>query len=1324
MDVRNPGPETLAAMQEILGYLNFSEGSPDARLHRNLNAVFALAEEAVAASGSNDCCCKVLQAALQSRLEALGSSGQAAFQQVDQAKAVLQRVFEELLPAYRQYHADLLFHQSEASLFRPFFIARACEAVLAQGGPWDEPERIIPAALNQLNDFIGHRPVAVLRTPQRIEPYAHEWVRPIPLYLAGAGVAVGRYHDVIEQALAILDAADGDVLEAACFDLSLLDELALDPRAYDFDNPVNKRPNYQFGQWDPHHIDSRGRYRRFVLEEVSLDALVERTLTPGDLSAEEVLFEAGAVLAGTILMASGISGRGPETHDSGTTLATLVPKIAAYRDAFYVRLLSSVQGAHGERLRAEAAMLRQPFGGARQHLNQRLAKLRAVQLQHVHLAQLFARMGYAEASSRQAHIVPVTSARMLCEINGRLTAGHHYIDREQRGDAGRMLPEINDLLHRAIECGALVDPWNILGFQGQFSLFPAIENSVRDHRVDVLIRLMSQIFGLYSRLQAEAAAHGEQQLAETTAADMAKLARWWDQFATLEVAGVAHVSGREAADSAAHVAEALRAWHEAGTEAGDIGFWRERVERFNSPKAYALVVDALLEQKDFVAARGLLIQWLGQAELVSLTDGEYSFHELAIRWVSALRSAAECPQPGMPDPEQCWKLIARFFDFLEANAEEYWEVPRCDISPGRPGHQVDLDEAVELVGEEEEEDDEERNLFSAAYEEVTYRDSTSDGHEADMLEGEGPTTDFELDFEAARLGRRLAFLSTVARLWKIASAFPRHLAPAGRDDTLKGWFQRAVSNRHGLFELLRNVHGFRLPAASGTQESLVEYDRRRLVKEALLADIIDACVETSSAARWLLGAGEELDGSDDLADWEHQAVGVLRAMFRGDAHLVRLLFPDLRATLEKEPILYVPLARHGAPGQVVGARTIKELLLTLLRGLPRLGLLSETCQTIATAQAMEQHRPSQEGAVTEFDHLFEVGYRAIIRALVTAAGAEPSCEAGDVASPSAPDSELIDCLKALTETLLKRWLDHSRSLRLSVMEKAADNDRWQAVISFVQRYGGDLFTPRFLNVGNLRAILHQGAAAWLQAMLEDGDPDREFRLLAELDRDIPLTAAAEQLTFVIEAIVENYAEFKDFNATTTQSDRGELLYILLDFLRLKASYERVVWHIKPVVLTHEILVRRGRAAAAEMWRRSVAERTSQVADWHLKRLAELTRQYGVRLPTISDRLGERFVRSLAIDRVKALVKPAVEEARRGGQCASFELLEQELTEFTDNPSGSGLDIPNWLAALEHEVELASRCRGRVGISEEAPSPVPRVPISWDDVQTQIKTQEL
>ena len=38
----------------------------------------------------------------------------------------------------------------------------AVEAVLQQGGPWDEVDRILSGALDVINDFVGHRPVAVL----------------------------------------------------------------------------------------------------------------------------------------------------------------------------------------------------------------------------------------------------------------------------------------------------------------------------------------------------------------------------------------------------------------------------------------------------------------------------------------------------------------------------------------------------------------------------------------------------------------------------------------------------------------------------------------------------------------------------------------------------------------------------------------------------------------------------------------------------------------------------------------------------------------------------------------------------------------------------------------------------------------------------------------------------------------------------------------------------------------------------------------------------------------------------------------------------------
>ena len=57
-----------------------------------------------------------------------------------------------------------------------------------------------------------------------------------------------------------------------------------------------------------------------------------------------MLVEAAAVLAGTILMASGISGEGPAAFDSTVTLSKLLPKIARYRDEFYERLFQKITG--------------------------------------------------------------------------------------------------------------------------------------------------------------------------------------------------------------------------------------------------------------------------------------------------------------------------------------------------------------------------------------------------------------------------------------------------------------------------------------------------------------------------------------------------------------------------------------------------------------------------------------------------------------------------------------------------------------------------------------------------------------------------------------------------------------------------------------------------------------------------------------------------------------------------------------------------------------------------------------------------------------------
>ncbi len=1287
-------PAERLALDEMLGYLNLSSGAADVRFRKHCDELYYHLDRVLEPQGEPWREMHHLLVARAAQLSASPPTG-SAFADARQAEAIIDIVFRRLFESYRRFHRDVLYHQSDRSLIQPFFVAKACEAVLSVGGPWDETDRILDEAIARLDDFIGYRPVAVLRSRPRIEPYRHEWVCPLPLYLSGVGVAHGPYHDLIAGALDILRQTDEDVLRQASFDLSLLDELALDPRAYDFDHPVNKRPNYHFGQWDPHRIDRQGRYRRFVLQGVTLEAisqrLVESNSTSSPLTADERLFEASALLAGTMLMASAVCGSGPDAYDSNTTLSTLVPTIAALRDAFYERLLARLSGPHADRLQEEATRLRQPLGAARQHLNQRLARLRAKQLEHVHLALLYARMGYPEASTRQSCVVPVSSARILCDISSQLTIGHQLADRGQIDEAVQTVATIDDLLHRGIECGALVDPWNILGFQGQFSLFPAVENSVRDHRVDVLIHVMRQVFDLSVRLVGEAAASGHVQTQDVVADRLVQLAEWWDRFASVEVAGIDHVSGHEAVESSRRLSAALAAWRAAGEAAGDIAFWRGHVESFDSPKPYTLVIKALLERRDMIASRALLMHWLGQADRVPLADGANSFHDLARQWMATITA----------DAGPNWAVVVKFFDHLEANADVLWEVPQLS-SPMVANDVRHIDDG------DDSDADEVDDVYGAAYDDVTYRDTTADGVEGPTMEGGRPESDFALEGEAPRIAERLSFLVTVARLWRKAASVASRTAATSCDDALCAWFERATHNESQLMSLVDSLSAQRLPEPIGTQESMVEYDRCRLVKESLLTKVILTCGEMAAARRSLLAAlGAErasrahCEGEDSFTGL---AASVLRTLMKCDASHALELFPALQARLDATPVLYAPLARRGDPRRIVMAQNTLHLLHELGRLLPRAGLIAETCRLIETAEAMERHRLGAEGSVSEFDRVFETAYVSIVETLVDAMPASVDRE-----------QQLVEVLEQLTDVLLQRWASHSKSLRLSVLEKTTNREKWQKLVDFIERYGRDIFVPRFLNIGNLRAILHQGVGIYLEQLENSGDST--WKLVAELDDKISRPCAVEMLSIAMEAVVENYSEYKDFNSTTTQSDRGDLLYVLLDFLRLKASYERYAWTIKPIHLAHEVLVRRGQVSAAELWRQTITQRTSEVADWHVRRLEELIKQYGVRLPSVMDRMHERFVRTLATDRMRALIKPAIDQARQGEATTAFEMLEQEINSSTEHPTGSGLEVPDWLATLEIEADLALTERDNPS-SEAVPIDCAKL-LDWSDLVSQI-----
>jgi len=1322
------------ALHEVLGYLNFSSGAADPRFLRNLNEVF-LAAESADPNESHVLLRRWLYRELDNLHEQSG-----AFADDTQARAVMRIWFDGLLPAYRSFHRDLLFHQKDGELWRPFFLGEAAEAILRQGGPWDETERITEASLAELNSFIGYRPVAVLESQQKIEPYAHEWVRPIPLYIAGAGVAVGSYDLLIEKTLALLHETDPDLLAQAWFDPDLLEELALDPRAYDFDHPVNKRPNYHFGTWDLHRIDNKGRFRRFVLQQVTLDSLLARLESPGGIRRDELLTEAAAVLAGTMLMASATTGGGPGAHDSSTSLGTLLPYIAGIRDRFYEQLLQQLHGGHAERLRAEAVRLHQPFGGARQHLNQELARRRATQLQRLQLAQLYARMGYPDAALRQAHTVRVASARMLSQIHCRLTAGRHAIDSHQLGSVREHLLEIEDLLHRAIECGALMDPWNIVGFAGNFSLFPALENSIRDYRADDLVELMEQIFGLCARAVGEAAAQDDEELEGRFAEIFGRLAGWWDQFATPTVSGVKPLVGKDVAVSTNLVAGALNAWHKSGAEAGDIAFWRLFADQFDTAKSFQLVVEALLERQDAVASVALLMQWLSQAERTPLEDGDSSFHRLIIRWIRWL-TARERPDETTDGQAKRWDLVRKLFELLEANAESLWRVPHFELaqqgadstlsdSPVGDDAQLSGDWDDDEHDEDEEDDEHEQDdahLYSAAYEEVTYQDSTDDGIEGEILDFGDDLDDLELKQEARRLGERLAFHATLARLWR--HAVIGYGAYALTDDDRRGvfrqWRAQAAEHSKGLLSLLSEADRYRIRAPSGQQEAMVQYDRCRMIREVLIERIIATSVQMRNAERLLEAVGGEDDSGDDRCGDDDapllEAVHMVRRVLASDVTSIRKGWPEFIQNLASQELLHVPLVKGGHPRRIVRTRSLGQFVCDLAEWLPKLGLVREVRQLLETAQRTESRQPVAPGAITEFDQMFERGYRAIVRCLIASAADWDQGESADDATRA--DNMLVEALRQLTETESRRWLRHSGTVRLSVVEKFASDDRWDAVVEFIRRYGRDLFTQQFLNVGNLRAILFQGVETWL-ATLEGADEDHPARHLyddwVEAHDERAKAKLVEHLTFCLEAVLENYLEYRDYNSTTTQSDRGDMFYTLLDFLRLRANYDRVAWNLKPVLMAHEVLTRQGRNAAAEIWRRELARESGEAADRYLCELHDLSEKHGMRLPTITERLSERFIRPLAVDRVRALVRGAMEAASGQGDSITFSLLQQEIESLTSQPASVGADLPSWMEALEEEVS-AIQASLRGGATEEKDSLcLEQRRLTWDEVQDQLK----
>src|SRR5205807_113687 len=175
-------------------------------------------------------------------------------------------------------------------------------------------------------------------------------------------------------------------------------------------------------------------------------------------------------------------------------------------------------------------------------------------------------------------------------------------------------------------------------------------------------------------------------------------------------------------------------------------------------------------------------------------------------------------------------------------------------------------------------------------------------------------------------------LSTVGRCWQIAgftAATCRQVEPeivAG----LARWADTARQNERRLLALLDAIHLHQIPSPIGSYESMLQYDRQRVLKQQLLHTAIATAVDmrlasgTLRGAQATLGAAPRRSASDiDLADepqsaaWEPQALRLEQALLQGDSRELQTILPSFVRRFRSEPLLIIAQEEGGQPRDIL-----------------------------------------------------------------------------------------------------------------------------------------------------------------------------------------------------------------------------------------------------------------------------------------------------------------------------------------------------------------------------------------------------------------------
>ena len=1006
--------------------------------------------------------------------------------------------------------------------------------------------------------------------------------------------------------------------------------------------------------------------------------------------------------------------------------------------------LSEAKGKRAERLRESEAQSRQPFGHMRQALNLSLSSNTAKQAQYRQLAMTYAQMGYPDECAIQVAKIPAPAFRFESEIRCKIHAIQKAIKVSDLSSAILLSTQMSDRLHAGIECGAFVDPWNILGFQGLYPLFQNREDTIQDQRVEILLDLMHQIFLANYRIVCQAALEGydEEDFARFIV-EFERLVDWWDHHATNVVEGLPQVVGKHYLTSAVEINKIFQLWRVAGKPIGEVSFWSKQQDELTSSFSYAMVITALLDENDLQASIGLLMVWLSEAESISLETPVGTLNQLLIRWTKKVMSETL----EQATPNDVLARMRKLFDFIEANAGRFWNVPVFSrIHTNKSNSEAEEYETPNADFEEPETEE----IYSAAYEEMVFRDSAEDGIESSLADSGGSFYALtELERIQFQIEPHLRFLLTLAKLWQFSGHVMSHIidpAQSSSSPTTKGsknkqsktksadtsklanplpaeeagetqpqkssgkftvedrmtiefWHKRIVDLRQQLEQLLKHIRAYQIDVPEDLNEDAYEFDVQHQVKYQLLNNITLILVqyqlaEWSIAAHLLTEEGEKSTEKSTRSDDIHQQ-NVMLIMWIRNQKLpeIRRFFPSFLKRLKKLPLLYTPYDQGGKINQAVEAQTRLALLKLLLTELPRLGLFREAWQLLGTCFLMERRTRVRGPSITEFDRLFKQALSASMRAILKCSS---KWKRGKLT-----DSELVAILDEVLDFYRVLWEEHSKTMRLSPAEALLDNLTFKEIDSFVSEYGSDLYHPRNLGLPNLRGILHKGMDKFLEGMKQSAQSWDYPKILQDIDnQELDKETACHCLEIIYNIIIDRYERFMEYNSTTTLSDYGEKLTCFLEFMKVEVEYERDDWKLFPEKMMHTILIEENRTEIAESLLKVLAARTKEKADKHISALKKIEKEYGVKLPSVSDFIHERFLKPQGIRQMVAFIEPSLAENELSKEeQKSFDKLKSFVEDFQDTTQGSIIDLPEWLHELSVEVSQLENKDSQLDVAE-------------------------